>query len=227
MNPARLLLPAILTLASFSSPAMAQYIRGGVEVKDPAPEPEPKAVTPRRPDLLVVVNFDDVLAPCNFIQTTPLRNAYAGLGVTFSGPGALNGGAILHECGSFGVSGHSSPNFVGFNPIPEAVMQNGGFPVPPERIQFTQDVAAVQLTVGGTPGTATLSAYSESDQLLGSDSIGLTGTMQPLTVTAPGIRYAILDFEGDSYWVFDDLSFDIAPTPTAPTSWGRFKSLYR
>lgn len=49
------------------------------------------------------INFDDVVAPALFADTTPLTTQYAAQGVTFSGPAAGQGGAILNESGSFGV----------------------------------------------------------------------------------------------------------------------------
>lgn len=63
----------------------------------------PTATPP--PPGAIVINFDDVSAPCNFGSTVALRDQYAGLGVRFMGPAALDGGGILDQCGNFGVSG--------------------------------------------------------------------------------------------------------------------------
>ncbi len=46
--------------------------------------------------------------------------------MVFQGPGGNDGGAILDQCGSFGVSGHSPPNFLAFNT--GSALSNGGVP---------------------------------------------------------------------------------------------------
>src|SRR5690349_7611160 len=63
------------------------------------------------------INFDDATtAPCFFFETSPLTTRYtASLGVTFAGPAPGKGGAILDECGSFGVTGYSPKKFLAFN----------------------------------------------------------------------------------------------------------------
>lgn len=76
-----------------------------------------------------IITFDDVTAPCAFNQTTRLTNQYAGLGVIFAGPGGNDGGAIMNECGSFSVSGQSSPNFLVFNT--GVSLSDGGVPREP------------------------------------------------------------------------------------------------
>src|SRR6476619_6572117 len=57
------------------------------------------AVVPGAP--ASVVNFDDVNAPCNFVDTVALRRYH---GISFKGtPRTKDGGAILNECSNFGV----------------------------------------------------------------------------------------------------------------------------
>jgi hypothetical protein len=48
-------------------------------------------------------------------RAAALRDRYVALGVTFDGPDVKDGGAILDECSSYNVSGHSSPNFLAFD----------------------------------------------------------------------------------------------------------------
>src|SRR4030095_2137561 len=109
------------------------------------PQPTIEALLPPPPGA-VVINFDEVTAPCGFIETTALRDRYSALGVVFSGPAPLDGGAVLNQCGSFGVTGHSQPNFLAFNLA--AIMSNGGRPMGPETIRFTAPVSQLQLSVG-------------------------------------------------------------------------------
>jgi hypothetical protein len=45
------------------------------------------------------IDFDDATAPCGFNRAVALTTAYAGIGAVFSGPGGLDGGAILDQCG--------------------------------------------------------------------------------------------------------------------------------
>ena len=80
------------------------------------------------------INFDDLDEPCEFIETTALRDRYLSLGVQFSEPGSLDGGAILNECGGFGVTGHSPPNVLAFDN--GAQLSDGGIPRGPETISF-------------------------------------------------------------------------------------------
>jgi hypothetical protein len=51
------------------------------------------------------LTFDDVTAPCGFALTVPLTTEYASQGVTFAGPAAGSGGAVLNSCANFGVTG--------------------------------------------------------------------------------------------------------------------------
>ncbi len=77
-----------------------------------------------------------------------LDTAYSSLGVTFSGPSAGSGGAILNDTGGWSVAGHSSPNFVAFNT--STTLLGGGIPTGPETIQFTTPTtSATTMTVIG------------------------------------------------------------------------------
>ena len=63
----------------------------------------------------MVINFDDVAAPDMFLNTTHLTDQYASLGVHFSGPSDIDGGAILNQSSNFGVNALSGVNFLAFN----------------------------------------------------------------------------------------------------------------
>ena len=184
----------------------ADYIVGGVYSDTPPPEstrpevvsPENRLVLDRFADsqrplespggaprqfiknlkVTAFIDFDDVTAPCAFIETQALRDEYASLGVTFEGPGPLDGGAILDECGSFGVTGHSSPNFLAFNP--GATLSTGGIPQGPETMHFDPSVNYVQFLAGDIfGGTLTAEAYDVSDNLIASDSVTMQAELQP------------------------------------------------
>ena len=60
------------------------------------------------------VDFE-LAGPCAFNQTVALSNQYAGLGVIFAGPSGNDGGAVLDQCGNFGINARSGTNFLAFN----------------------------------------------------------------------------------------------------------------
>ncbi len=98
----------------------------------------------------VVIDFDDLVAPCDLGLAQPLRDEYAALGVEFVSY-TDDGGAALDECSGLGVAGYSSPNFVVIDP--EGLLANGGVP-DILSFGFTGDAPNhVSLKAGGTPGT--------------------------------------------------------------------------
>jgi hypothetical protein len=213
-------------------PAAADAIVNGLRIVGSGVPPgvvpgEP--VEPVRPTNLVFIDFDDAPQPCSFLETTALRDAYLALGVSFSGPAALDGGAILDLCGYFGVNGYSAPNFVAFNGA--APMLDGGLPAGPERMTFTSEVTTISVGVASpfTGGRAVLRAYDAAFTSIAIRSVSVTSVMKTLSVAAPGIRYADLTFvhPSENVWVFDNLAFDTTPTAAARPTWGRIKTLYR
>ena len=93
-----------------------------------------------------LLNFDD-MAPCFFEDTGPVRPTYyKKLGFTIKGPDANSGGAVLNECSSFEVTGHSSLNFLAFNCALQ--FSTGGVPFLPEKLIFTNPVSGVSLKIG-------------------------------------------------------------------------------
>jgi hypothetical protein len=170
------------------------------------------------PTSIILINFETG-APCYFAQTTALTNAYAGQGVTFSGPGAKSGGAILDQCGGFGINAHSGTDYLAFNTL--ATYTAGGTAAGPETITFTSPVTNVSIFVGGadTLPTYTLNAYNGSNVLLTTSSASPTlGQWVSLSSSAANIASLKLTFTS-GVGVVDDLSFTTATAGTPePTS---------
>jgi hypothetical protein len=202
---------------------------GGIEVDQGVlPVPGPGGAVIEREGCGTFIDFDDAPQPCAFQDTNPLRNEYQGLGVLFSAPNDVDGGAILDECSNFGVNGHSSPNFLAFNC--GASMMNGGMARGPEYVSFTSAVSSVAALVGTgiNPGfDLIMEAYDVNQQLIGSDSVTLQPSMQLISIAAAGIRSVIVGTTGPCIWVLDDLCLDFAATPVEPTTWGAVKSVFK
>ncbi len=162
--------------------------------------------------LTTLIDFDDLSQPCSFLQTMRATNEYATAGVIFEGPGGNDGGALLDECSGFDVTGHSSPNFLAFNP--DTTMSDTGIPQPLETIQFLQGATDVQATVGSADpalqgALVTMIAYDLSGTVVDSDSVALAIAMAPISV-AGKISYVEIDVASSGFWVLDDLSFESA-----------------
>jgi hypothetical protein len=183
------------------------FYANGVVSDSPVPAPSQAALTviPPPPGA-IVINFDDAAQPCLFAQTTALRDAYAGLWVFFTGPAAKDGGGILDQCGGFGVSGHSPPNFLAFNPL--SSFSDGGIPRSPETITFITGARHVQVNAGSSSGAGqivTMEAFDAGGSSLGTDSLTLAPTLDTLSITADGISYVVID--APAVFVLDDLAF--------------------
>lgn len=162
-----------------------------------------------------VIDFDhdqsgaSLSAPCLFVQTTPIREQYALLGVHFSGPDASSGGAILDQCSNFGVSAASGTNFLAFNAT--ATYTSVGTPASPETITFDSPVSAVSMLASGgfTSSPGQLTAFGMTNNLLAADSEILPqGSYVTLQVSSgAGIRKVVLT--GPSLFVVDNLSFSV------------------
>jgi hypothetical protein len=202
----------LLTLAM---QAGAGYVNGvwTTEPGSSPPEHGNADVTPP-PAGAVIIDFDDPPAPCGFVETGPLTTQYAAQGVVFSGV-SPNGGAVLNECGNFSVTGHSSPNFLAFNTNPFGHLLNGGSPVGPEFIQFTQPVRFVQINAGHSEaGLMTLQCSNEAG-IVGTSVLIGTAALATLRVSGSRITTCTLSFTG-AILVADDLAFapDLPPIPT-------------
>jgi len=155
-----------------------------------------------------LINFDDVSAPCGFRDTVRLTNEYAALGIVFEGPGGNDGGAIVDECGSWSVSGHSSPNFFAFNS--HAELSDGGIPRGPETMHFNPRVAQVQALVGSNSGAGnivTMEAYNDNGFLVDSATVTLASMMRSISVSGGGIRQVVVWAISSVHFVLDDLQF--------------------
>jgi hypothetical protein len=146
------------------------------------------------------INFDGTGAPCAFIQTSPLTNAYAGQGVLFSG-----GGAILNQCSNFGLNARSGTDFLAFN---TATYATG-----PEVFSFTNPISMFSIFAGsGSAGVYAATAYDANNQLLFTNSIiGTPGAYGELTLSGSGISRVQITSTQTGY-VFDDLSFSSSST---------------
>ncbi len=131
------------------------------------------------------LNFDDVSAPCLFLETVALRS-YGGL--TFEGNAPLDGGAILNECGGFGVTGYSPPNFLAFNC--GASMSDGGIPRLPQKMHFASEVNGFTLHIAGDVG-ATVAVAGRGSQGNEIHRLSLTSTMQAVTFTKPVVDVGV------------------------------------
>ena len=210
----KLSIPVIFLV--FSGVAFAE-IQNGVEVGDVSAANQPestdlsiKTIAPLLSATLI--NFDDITSSCLWSDGhDALRDEYAHLGVTFDGPGLFDGGAVMDECGGWGVTGHSSPNFLAFHTT--AALNNGGRPIPPETITFSEPQTHVQINAGSGPVTdnVTLTCYNSVPALVGSDTITLASAMQTLSVQGSGIVNCEIDSVAD-YFVLDDLAFYSGPT---------------
>ncbi len=141
--------------------------------------------------------------PSLFSNTTPLRNQIPG--ASFSGPGPLDGGAIVPIAGNWGVNAHSGEHFLGFNL--NATMMNGGVPRDPETITLAQPVGEVSIWASGGFNTDsfTMEAYDAGGILLGSAQVATRDWAQ-LRIVAPGIaRIRLTASSADGAWIYDDL----------------------
>lgn len=169
-----------------------------------------------------IINFDDVVAPCVFDDTTALRGVYTAQGVTFTA--LFNDGAgIVNECGNFGVSGGSSPNSLGIND--GTSYADGGAPRTPSTLVFSPLVSKVQFNVGQAfctqPLTVTATAVDADGVTVAVEQATPGAAMTTLTIAAPHIAKVILSTDhvcldpfafSTEQFVLDDLAF--VPEPS-------------
>jgi len=135
-----------------------------------------------------LTNFDNVNAPCDFLETAPLAGPeqYAG----FEAP-APNGGAILNGCANYGVEPHSPPNFLAFNSV-SGYYKPAGIPQTPELIYVAQGTSSVSLWVSGGDNPSNpfaLVAFGEGG-VLGMVNGTTSENWQQIGIAVPGIRAA-------------------------------------
>lgn len=198
----------ICVLMLTAGPAMAETVTiNGVQTETPTQGNLPGESVPGDgviPELdEVLIDFDDLDAPTTFSSAEPLTDEYTDMGVTFTGQGE-----VLHEDGNFGISGHSSPNFLAFN--------TGAGVSPPETMLFDPPVSMV--TIGAAHSnsfTISMTAFDENGNEI--ESVSMTGSsvMSELSITSDEDIYSVvLDFTG-SVCCFDNLVFEqnLEPDP--------------
>lgn len=170
----------------------------------------------------VTINFDTdaagnpLTAPSLFADADPLTTLYASLGVVFAGPAPGDGGAILDESSSFGVTARSGSNFLAFNR--EATMQNGGTPTGPETLTFSTPVSSVSIygAGGSNVDTFTMTAFDNLGVVIDTDTVSSQQFAQiEVSAGGPGISSVVLTENGDPFFVYDDLSFIFVPEPAS------------
>ena len=155
------------------------------------------------------VDFE-LAGPCFFNQTVPLSNRYAGLGVIFVGPSDFDGGAVLDQCGGFGINARSGTNFLAFNH--SANMSNGGVPTDPESVFLASPATSVSIYASGGVfnGVFQMDAYDTVGNLVDSTSLPTAPAVwTQLSVSAACISTVVLtETSGIKYFVYDDLCID-------------------
>jgi len=149
-----------------------------------------------------LTNFDNVTAPCDFDETSPLigPEQYAG----FEAP-APNGGAILNVCSNFGVAAHSPPNFLAFNNL--SGYSGGGVPETPELIYVGKSTTSVSLWVSGGANPSypyAIIAYGADGGVLGMVTGNTSEAWVQQTIAVSGI-VAISLVDNPVYLLIDDL----------------------
>ncbi len=174
----------------------------------------------------VSINFDTdaggnpLVAPTSFSATSPLTTLYSSLGVTFSGPTSLNGGAILNQGGGFGVPARSSPNFLAFNRTTTVPMLNGGLPRDPETLTFNPPLLDVSIFAsgGGQATSFRMEAFDGGGGSLGStiqNSAAAAYVQLSLASGSPIASVVLTEVGGDTAFVYDDLNFTPIPEPAS------------
>jgi hypothetical protein len=200
---------ALLLTCSY---AAADIVNGVVTAGSPPPIPLLPVATVAPPPSATSVNFDDISAPCIFVQTTgPLTSGYASRGITFNGPTSASGGVVLNECSSFSVTGYSSPNFLAFNTTAVGSLPNGGTPIGPETFTFSTPVEFVQVDVGSSGAGTITFACSAGSTLVGTSTTIGGSSLATLSIHAQNITRCTVAFSGTAL-VVDNVAFAV-PIP--------------
>jgi hypothetical protein len=147
------------------------------------------------------INFDP---PCAFLSTLPL------MGAAYMDPATqsvvIDGeGAVINECGNFGVTGYSAPNFLAWNC--NTLNNDGTKPVLPLEMKFSRSAASISIKVASSSNAgsiARLRVYNAAHGQIGLVSATLTANAQTLSLVKTGIRYMRL--EGPCVMIADDLA---------------------
>ena len=140
------------------------------------------------------LNFDEQNPGCSWGSDIPPSTIYQSeFGITFA-----SGPSLINECGNFGVSGHSSPVFIGnnHNNTPGDLL-----------FSFDNIVSKVQINAGTNSGTTfQMIGYDENNnQIVQSAILNGTNVLTPISVTANGIKSIRVVTSGGDVFVYDDL----------------------
>lgn len=143
------------------------------------------------------IDFDAEEAPCTFDEAVPLQQ-YGD--VTFEG-----GGAVLNECGNFGVSGYSAPNYLAFNCT--SLLADLSIPQLPETLVFPNDVRGLSLRIGsGADVGKTVDLVTSGSQGGQSRTVILKSSLQLVSFTRP-VRQLTINAGTACVVVIDDVRF--------------------
>jgi PEP-CTERM motif len=167
----------------------------------------------------ISINFDTdasgspINAPSFFSEATALTTLYSSIGVTFSGPGGNDGGAILNQDANFSIGpALSSPNFLAFNSF--ASMADGGIPQGPETISFA--TLATSVSIYAASGSLyTLTAFNSSNAQIAQDVVIDNGSWNLLSVSGSGIAYVTVN-NASLFWLLDNLTVTNSATVPEP-----------
>lgn len=171
-----------------------------------------------------IVTFDEVgTQPKDFVNANPLRDEYAGL--RFSGPGPLDGGAVLDVDANFGITARSGRNFLAFNRLSFVTMSNGGRPIDPETIEFlSSPVSSAEIYCFGFGVAFKMEGFNSGGASVAVATISSADAdWTKLSIAAPSIsKITLTETTGSTSaaWVFDDLSYTPVPAPAGVTVLG-------
>ncbi len=153
-------------------------------------------------DCDVEINFDELSAPQLFGETTRLTETYAYSGIHFEGPGDNDGGAVIQDS-TWGISGHSSPNFLAFNA--GSTLSDGGTPTGPETVLFDEPIVFFEAAFGSSSGgDITLRAYNAADSPIHMITQTVGPAVQRMRVMGSGIKKVIVSCTANA-WIMDDI----------------------
>ena len=140
------------------------------------------------------LDFDEQNPGCGWGENIPPSTIYQSeFGITFG-----DGPSLINECGNFGVSGHSSPVFIGnnHNNTPGDLL-----------ISFDNVVSKVQINAGTNSGTTfQMLGYDENNnEIVQSAVLNGTNVLTPISVNANGIKNIRVVTSGGDVFVYDDL----------------------
>ena len=149
----------------------------------------------------ITVTFEELgQRPSSFPQTTALRTQIAGL--SFEGPGPLDGGAVLDQSSNFGVNARSGRNFpevVRFLTAPVTFAEIYVYSPTPwsEFLMEALDGAGNVLANADVTGSSTAWTRLSLERAAGFNAVRLTET------------------SGATAFIYDDLTYTLVPAPGA------------